>query len=267
MKKFYCLMTIWVSLCQGEITQVNDMKEVFAEFDSADAQTLGIFDVDMVLIQPSDPAFQMANMKRFSAVAKRIMKEVPADKQMLFLSLMTISSEPVLIDERTPLFMQQIITRGIPMMALTANLTGPLGKISDMAEWRIEGLRRLGIDFSKTAPCESALVFDNLASYRGNYSTYLNGALFVNGTNVSKGDAFLAFLEKTHYYPSKVIFVDDREENLKSLEAAIQKLEKPIEYRGLHFTGAQNYPSKEISEEEFALRWQTLADQAKELNP
>ena len=65
-----------------------------------DAKTLAVFDVDMVLIQPSDPAFQMANMKRFSAISKRIMKEVPADKQMVFLSLMTISSDPVLIDDK-----------------------------------------------------------------------------------------------------------------------------------------------------------------------
>lgn len=87
------------------------MQEVFNALSNADSNTLVIFDVDMVLIQPSDPAFQMANMKRFSAVSKRIMKEVPADKQMIFLSLMTISSDPVLIDDRTPQFIDQIIRR------------------------------------------------------------------------------------------------------------------------------------------------------------
>jgi hypothetical protein len=69
---------------------------------------LPIFDVDMVLIQPSDPTFQMANVKRFSAISKRIMKEVPADKQMVFLSLMTISFDLILIDDRTPHFIDQI---------------------------------------------------------------------------------------------------------------------------------------------------------------
>lgn len=198
-------MTFWVFLCHGEITQVNDMKEVFAQFNNADHKTLAIFDVDMVLVQPSDPAFQMANIKRFSAISKRIMKEIPADKQMLFLSLMTVSSDPVLIDDRIPQFLQQIIQRGIPAMGLTANLTGQFGKISKMEHWRIEGLRQLG-------------------------------------------------------------FVDDREDNLKSLETAIQKLDKQIEYHGFHYIGAQNYPSKAISEEEFESRWQELATKAKELN-
>lgn len=169
------LMTFSILTSHAQITQVNDMQEVFNALSNADSKTLAIFDVDMALIQPSEPAFQMANMKRFGAVSKRIMKEVPTDKQMIFLSLMTISSDPVLIDERTPQFIDQIIRRGVPAMALTANLTGRFGTIPKMEQWRVNGLRQLGIDFSKTAPCQTALVFDNLAPYRGNYSTYLNG--------------------------------------------------------------------------------------------
>lgn len=77
------------------------MKEVFEYFADVNSKTLAIFDVDMVLVQPSDPAFQMANMKRFGAISKWIIKEVLTEKQMMFLSLMTISSDPVLIDDST----------------------------------------------------------------------------------------------------------------------------------------------------------------------
>lgn len=145
------------------------MKEVFDAIKKADSKTLAIFDVDMVLVQPSDPAFQMANMKRYCTVSKRIMKEVPTDKQMILLTLMTTRSNPVLIDARTPQYLEQIIQREIPAIALTANLTGKLGTIPKMEQWRVDGLRLLGIDFSRTSPCKSSLVFDNLASYRGNY--------------------------------------------------------------------------------------------------
>lgn len=268
MKKFYLTISMMLCIfsCYAQITQVNNMEEVFNYFNEADSKTLAIFDVDMVLVQPSDPAFQMANMKRFSAISKRIMKEVPADKQMMFLSLMTISSDPVLIDKRTPQFLKQIIQNGIPTMALTANLTGAFGTIPNMEQWRVNSLRCLGIDFAKAAPYQSSLLFDDLAPYRGNYSAYLNGVLFVNGTVVSKGEAFLSFLKKTNLSPNKIIFIDDREDNLKSLEAALQKRDKPIEYHGLHFMGAQKYPSKLITEDEFESRWQELASKAKELN-
>jgi hypothetical protein len=268
MKKlcFTILMTFCIFACHAQITQVNDMEEIFHFFNNADTKTLAIFDVDMVLVQPGDPAFQMANMKRFSTVSKRILKEVPADKQMLFLSLMTISSDPVLIDTRIPQFLRQLKQKRIPAMALTANLTGEFGPIKSMEKWRVNSLLGLGIDFSKCAPYQPSLIFDDLASYRGNYSTYLNGVLFVNGTVISKGAAFLSFLDKTRLSPNKIIFIDDREENLKSLEAVLQGLDKPIEFQGLHFLGAQRYPSKMISEEEFESRWQTLASKAKGLN-
>lgn len=268
MKTLYLTISLVLCIfsCSAQITQVNDMEEVFSYFNDADSNTLAIFDVDMVLIQPSDPAYQMVNMKRFSTISKRIMKEVPADKLMMFLSLMTVGSEPVLVDDRAPQYLQKIIQKGIPAMALTANLTGSFGVIKNMEQWRVNTLRSLGIDFSKAAPYQSSLVFDDLDSYRGNYSTYLDGILFVNGTVVSKGDAFLSFLKKTNVYPNKIIFIDDREDNLRSLETAIQKLDKSIEYHGIHFLGAQKYPSKLISEDEFESRWQKLASEVRELN-
>ena len=39
-----------------------------------------------------------------------------------------------------------------------------------------------------------------------------------------------------------------------------------IEYHGLHYVGAQHYPSKIISEEEFESRWLQLAAEAKEMD-
>lgn len=259
------LMMLCICLVHAQITQVDDMEDVFRYFNDADSKTLAIFDVDMVLVQPSDPAFQMVNMKRFSSIVKCVMKEVPPDKLMMFLSLMTVQSPSVLIDARTPHFLQEIMGKGIAAMGLTANLTGRFDCINNMAQWRVDRLQELGIDFSKNAPYQAPIVFDELASYRGNYSTYLDGVLFVNGTVLSKGEVFLSFLKKTNVSPDKIIFIDDREDNLKSVEAAIQKLGKPIEYIGLHYSGAQTYPSLLISEEEFTLRWQKLAAEVKEL--
>lgn len=259
------LMTLTVFLCHAEVTQVNDMKEVFSYFNNADSKTLAIFDVDMVLLQPTDPAFQMANIRRHGNTAKRILKEIPPEKQMMFLCLMTTSCDSQLIDNNTPQILQQIMQKGVATMALTANLTGSLGSIQNMEQWRINVLKGFGIDFSKTAPHKEPLVFEDLATYRGNYTTYLDGVLFVNGTAVSKGDAFLSFLAKIEDYPQKVIFIDDREDNLKSVESAIKTLDQPIEYIGLHYLEAQNYPSENISEEDFESRWLKLAAEVRNL--
>lgn len=252
--------------CYAHFTQATTMQEVFQHFKDADAKTLAIFDVDMVLVQPSDPAFQMPNMKRFSTVAKRIMKEVPVDKQMLFLSLMTLASKPLLVDDQTPELLRCLMHRGIPTMALTANLTGVVGKIQNMEAWKIEGLKKLGIDFSQAPPCVSSFMFDELPSFRTYYSTYVNGMLFVNGTVTSKGQAFLAFLKKSSISPNRIVFVDDREENLKSVGESIATFNPSIEYRAIHFLGAGNYLSQQISEEEFTFKWLQLASEAQDMD-
>jgi hypothetical protein len=262
----FILTIFYISPSQAHITEVCTMQDVLTYFSDADADTLAIFDVDMVLVQPGDPAFHMANMKRFGAIAKQITKEVPKEKQMMFLSLMTTSSDPLLIDECTLILLDQLAQKHVPAMALTANLTGSFGQIPNMEKWRIESLSKVGIAFAKTAPFKGNILFNELPSYRGFYSSYLDGILFVNGAAASKGDAFLAFIEKTELAPSKIIFIDDREDNLKSLEEAVKKLPYPIVYHGLHYTGALNYPSKEISEQQFEARWKKLALEVRELN-
>lgn len=259
------LMTFSWCFCQAEIRELIFMKEIFNYLNDANSETLVIFDVDMVLVQPKDPAFQMANMKRFNLIVKRIMKEIPSDKQMIFLSLMTTHSNPILIDDQISHYLQKITSQKIPVMAMTANLTGEFNKIKSMEKWRINSLRELGIDFSYSAPYQGSLIFDHLPSYRGNYSTYSDGIFFVNGTNVSKGEALLAFLKKIHFTPTKIIFIDDREDNLKSVETALHEFHPRVDYIGLHYREAQNYPSKFISEGEFESKWQKLADEAKEI--
>lgn len=248
--------------CNAEITQVDDMAKVFDYFNEANANTLGVFDIDMVLTQPSDPAFQMANMKRFSSIAKKIMLKIPEDKRIAFLSLMSISSDLILIDNRTPHLLLQLAGKGIPAIALTANLTGEFASIKNMETWKIKHLRILGIDFSKNNFHKEQIIFKDLPSFRGNYSVYTEGIIFVNGTRCSKGEALLAFFEKIGAYPKEVIFVDDREENLKSVEASLQKVNRVIKFTGIHYVGAKQFLSEQISEGQFEARWSELAEQA-----
>lgn len=228
------------SIRQNKFSTVTQMEEVFKRFDQADRNTLAIFDIDLVLIQPSDPAFQMANIKRYRSVAKKIMQEVPEEKQTLFLVLMGLSSPPLLLDHRLPNFLEALAERKIPLMALTANLTGALGEIENMEIHKTDLLKKLGIDFSKTNPSDRMIIFKDLPSYRENYSLYRQGVLFVNGTTCSKGEALKAFLQEISFFPNKIIFIDDREENLKSVETAIRQLGKPIDYEGIHFVGAEH---------------------------
>lgn len=262
----FLLLNLLLFSYYTQAQEVEKMEEVFVYVNESNSDTLVIFDVDMVLVQPSSAAFQMANMKKHRSILKQIMQEVPKEKLMIFLSLATISCDPILLDQRLPEWLKQLMERGVPTMALTANLTGQLLAIQDMEKWRIGALRQLGIDFSLSSPNKERIIFSDLPSYRGNYSVYNEGILFVNGTACSKGEALVNFFHKANFFPKKVIFIDDREENLTSVREAISALNPAIEFKGIHFTGANDYPSEIIPEEQFETSWRKLAEMAKTID-
>lgn len=268
MKKIYAtlLMALSVLTCHAQIIEVDNMKQVFEYFDDADSKTLAIFDVDMVLVQPSDPAFQMPNIKRFASICRGLLKDLSLEDKTVFFCLTTNSSDPILVEECTPQLLRKLQDKGIPVMALTANCTGSLGAVPDMQHWRYTSLCAMEIDFARSAPVKEGITFDNLPAFRGSHPQYRNGVFCANGDNLPKGDAFLAFVARTGVNPDKIIFVDDRIDNQKSMEAAAQKLDRPVEFIGLHYTGAKKYPSKVISREEFESAWKKTVATASEFN-
>lgn len=253
-------MVCFFAPCSGAITKVNTMQEIASYLEIADYETLVIFDVDMVLVQPSEPAFQMPNMIRHRSAAKRISQTIPPGKKELFLTLMLLGSDSILIDPTTPCLIHNLKESGIPTIALTANLTGPLGNIPSLDWWKVKRLSALGIDFAPSAPLKTNLTLGGLPSYRGHYSSYLQGVLFANGSVCPKGDVLVHFLNLAHFHPTRVIFIDDKEENLKNVEAALLNYDPNIEYEGIQYLGANHYPSTEITEKEFEAKWSALAE-------
>ena len=241
------------------------MQEVMTRFKNSNVTTLAVFDIDMVLIQPSDPAFQMANMKRHSTIVKRIISSIPLGKKELFLTLMAINTAAILIDEQTPFYLQELYSKGIPTVALTSNLTGQLADVANLESWKSQVLQKVRIDFSCSAPYSDAIIFDDLPTFRGNYSLFTKGILFANGPACPKGDVLVQFLQVAAQCPQRIVFIDDRKENLQNVEQALQKYDPSIQFEGLHYLGAKDYPSPIIEEKEFEARWIALTNQAMRL--
>lgn len=255
---YACFFIISVFTLQAR--EVATMREVMDYFKDANEETLILFDVDMVLIQPNEPAFQMANMKRHKALFRKVINDMPEEKRDLFLNLVNVNTESMLLDPETPQALRNLSSRKIPTMALTANFTGSLAHIHNVPLWKIGRLSQFGIDFTQSAPYASDMALSDLPSFRGNHSLFTHGILFVNG--IEKGPALISFLKKISYVPKKIIFIDDREANLTSVERALKEYNPEIVYMPVHFVGASNYPSRIVDEEEFETRWQEIAKQA-----
>jgi len=240
--------------------EVSTMKEIHEYVEDFTAKDLVIFDIDGVLLQGTEASFQMGSLKAHRHIAKEILKDFSADQKYRLLNLMVISSGSTPVDEGAlPLF-QDLRERNIRAMALTAGMTGPLAHVPNMERWKLGRLQGAGIDFSKTAPRKEPLTFSALPTYNGNHTVFLEGILFVNGPNVSKGDALTAFLPTLSELPERIVFVDDRKGNLESVSTALKEHYPQIAYRGFHFVKE----SGEIAPpEEFRAKWSELAEKVR----
>jgi hypothetical protein len=256
------MIMLLMGTARAEIVPISSIREVAAYSDS-DVE-LAIFDVDMVLIQPADPSFQMANMQMYSRWIKGIWPTLDETVRQKSLNLMNIRSESILIETDAPHLLSTIQSRS-PTMALTANFTGSFAGIEDVPAWKMERLAQFEIDFQQHAPFESPLVFEELPAFRGNQCAYLKGMLFVNGYAVDKGAVLVAFLKKTGLRPRTILFVDDRMSNLEAVEKALRELDPTIRFLGLHYVGNLAFPAQPVTEDQFVARWTEVIELAKEL--
>lgn len=253
------------SACPAIEPPVQSMREVHSYLSSADAHTLALFDIDLVLLQPRDPAFQKPNVDRHREIAKRIMAGLLSDKREACLNLMLLSSESILVDTETPAFLRELSAKGVASMALTAGFTGPFAEIPRMEDWKIQRLQQLGIDFTVTAPHQAAITFTQFPTSQRNYPLYKKGILFAPAPSASKGAVLVSYLSQAEYVPSRIVFVDDRVDNIQDVEQALAKSFPEIAFTGIHFLAANRYPSEPISAEQFELSWRAIVQRAEEL--
>lgn len=221
----------------AEIVEVDSLKEVAQEWNALDKDALVVFDVDEVLIMLDDQAFH----REAEPIRKEYAKSYSApEKKEEFETLMgicTLLPKRILVEEEHVKTIQALQKRGIKVIALTACSTGKQGAIPSLTQWRIDHLRSLGFDFSKALPKKQKHVFTELATSAKPAPIYDEGILF--STGYTKGDVLTAFLKQEGLTPSRIIFVDDRADNIESVEAALKTL--GIKSKSIHYHGAKKH--------------------------
>lgn len=275
MLKYFKFIFVGLFISQqvnAEIITMFTMQEVHTKFVEVSAKSspeeiLGIFDIDLVLTQPSNPAWQMPNIQKYRSQLKALTKDLSPEQKDVLLNLMTKSSPAILVEQDTPHILQSIKDRQIKTMALTASLTGRLGKINDVAIWRYETLRSLGINFFSSFEPAEKISFKQLPSYLGRYPEFYKGILCSNGegSKINKGEILIAFLHEVSYEPKQIIFVDDKIENLENVEKALATLDKRIHFVGIHYKGAEVLKPIPIDEKKFLHEWEILITRSKKL--
>ncbi len=151
-------------------------------------------------------------------------------REEAFYSLYPLWKKTQMMTDVTPIevnflkIIQQLQNNNIVVMGLTQRQLFVIPET-------LRQLDSLGVTFQKTAPLKETINF-----FGKEPALYTQGILFIGDFN-TKGDIFRTFLKQLEQKPKKIVFIDDKRENVEEL-AKVAMLEE-IEYIGAHYTAIE----------------------------
>lgn len=240
-----------------ETSNLLPLKEILQK---ADKDTLVIFDVDRVLIMPTNEHTLNRNPYR-----KKLWEEIQSrhskEERKVLYAITASQAEWRLVDPDVINVLAYLKKHQIPSIALTSFYTGKFGNIEKIEEWRVKHLQYFGIDFTNLTPMEEELSATELAG-EGGIPMLRSGIILT--ANIDKAKILEYMLSHSNYYPKTIIFIDDQLSNLKALEVLSNKLQ--IKFHGLHYTAVSQMPIPIINEQMENLRFKILEKEHKWLD-
>ncbi len=236
----------------AQITQITDFQLLESSIKNMDSNTLVIFDVDHVLIMPTDE--YSLNRNPYRRQLWQDLKLRSSEEEFKFLRSIAVSSAKWrLVDTNIMTVLSELKNKNIPTVALTSLATGKFGIIEKMEDLRIKELQSVGIDFTNLTPLHGELPINELKSMHG---TPMLKAGIILTAEVDKAKVLEHILHKKNYYPKRIVFIDDQLNNLESLEKLCIKLK--IKFEGFHYIAVSLMTTSTVDEQLENLRFEIL---------
>lgn len=198
---------LWSSHSFGKILRITHIHEAQASLKSADVDTLVLFDIDRTLIIMSDQALRSGK----SGFLKRI-KTYPSyaslsqEEQDRLLSIVLLKTSHQIFEKDVVEIIQHLQKNHIKTIAFSTMLTGRLGDIPSMEQWRLNVLHALGLFFQNAFPETKEIIF--CPNQLNRSPTFKDGLL--STSKQTKGEVLRLFLDKINWHPKKIIMIDDQ---------------------------------------------------------
>jgi hypothetical protein len=259
MKKtiIYCGVTLlmFVEATFAQITETPDLISVKEIFRKADSNTLIIFDVDHVLIMPTDEYTLNRNPFRkqlWTEMGKRLSKE----ELTFYTSIAVSSAQWQLVDPYITNIIKALNDKHIPSIALTSLSTGRVGIIDKMEDLRIKELNSVGISFKNSSPLKGEV---HAYALEADHGVPLLKEGIILTAEVDKALVLEYMLHDRKYFPESIIFIDDQVKNLESISKLCSKLK--IKFQGIHYTAASLIPTLIVDESLERTRFKILEEE------
>ncbi len=242
-----------------DITETSNLVPIESAIQQADSDTLVIFDVDDVLIMPTDE-FAFKPPVR-NELVKQLKRKYSKDQLKDLWSIIFERRNVKLVDPSLLKMIRDLEARKIPTVALTSWWTGIYGKISRMEDLRFKDLDQVGISFTRTSPFKEEMTFPEFKTEDGIPMVKFGVIL----TALSdKGSILKLALQRAKLLFKKIIFIDDDLRNLQSVEKICHEM--GIGFQGFQYTAVNLVPLPKLEKEKEALRFKILETEHKWLS-
>lgn len=223
-KKFVkAFLFVLLVICQNLNSTIIESKSIQEVFDYAQKDSLIVFDLDSTVGFLENGIEYWVEHKLDELKKKGLNPEMAYDLVLCEYFVLSPFAKFLPIDN-SPSVIRLLQKMGTKTIALT-NRSIPVYKTT------IKNLKKMDIDFSKNSLNRST--FDLAVTHNGIYS---KGIIFA-GKN-DKGKMLYAFLDKIKYRPKKIIFVDDMQKNVISVQKEFE--EGPGKAFGCEFIGLRD---------------------------
>ena len=253
----------FINTAFATIIVTSNVELIKDEIENLSNQDLIIFDVDEVLITPVDQILQVPYKKDLDKISTNLEKQNKSIIQELW-SIILLESRYEKVNAK--LF--EIIKKfknNKKILILTKAWTGKFGKIESLEDWRIKILKSHGLDLSDTSDFKNNIIFYELEAKNLPIKCLpmiKHKVLFSCG--LPKGLVLEEFLSKIKFFPNKIILVDDKRENLDSVENFCKK--KYITFLGFEYNAIKSKVVKPLNQKRSELQFQILLNNKKWLN-
>lgn len=225
MSIFVCAFAVNCLQAEVTITPISNIAEIANALETAEEDTLVVFDVDRTLVIMGDQALKGGK----SGLKKRLRtypayQELSLEEQQNLMSIVILKANHTIIENESLNLIRELQNRNIKTIFCTTLETGSFGIIPDMVQWRIDSLKHLGLDFSPSFAEIPEIVF---FPGENNTPVFKDGAL-ISGKR-DKGEMLRLFFERINWTPKKIVMIDD-------LPLQIESVRKEFENSSIEVT-------------------------------
>lgn len=222
-------------MTKSEIVTISDFSKLKERLLEGDEKSLTLLDIDDTIIVPKSHMFRPSSKHyHFIDKIKANMQSIPNYAEIL--SVWRLNREIILVNNNWPAFVKERKNMGYNIYALTQMRPGEFGRIKSMEDWRYNELKSIGVEFVEEFQGQDNIEVLPETAFK-EMSGLLSAAVFHKGFFMtgghSKGSVARYILEEN--YPSKVFFVDDREDHVKDVGRICQEFNIP--YFGAIYRG------------------------------